>query len=181
MTAKRAPHRFSVADYERLIELGILTENSNVELIRGEIVAKMSIGDLHVQCVDILNRLLMRGVGDDAIISIQNPIRLSDSEPEPDVVVKAHSAKGKPSASEILLVIEVAESSLDYDREVKLPLYAENGIREFWIVNLIDRCVEVYRQPQPNSTYADVQTLHAGESISLLALPTLTISVASLL
>jgi len=181
MTAKRVPYRFSVNDYDRLIEFGILTENSNVELIRGEIVSKMSIGDLHVQCVDILNRLLIRGVGDDAIISIQNPIRLSDSEPEPDVVVKAVSAKGKPSASDILLIIEVAESSLEYDREVKLPLYAENGIREFWIVNLIDGCLEVYRQPQSNGMYANMQTLRAGESINPLELPALTLPVALLL
>jgi len=181
MTAKRVPYRFSVTDYERLLEIGILSENSNVELIRGEIVSKMSIGDLHVQCVDILTRLLIRGVGDDAIISIQNPIRLADSEPEPDVVVKSPSAKGKPSASEILLVIEVAESSLEYDREVKLSLYAENGIREFWIVNLIDRCLEVYRQPQPDGTYAYAQSLHPEDSVTLLALPNLTITVASLL
>jgi Uma2 family endonuclease len=181
MTAKRVPYRFSVADYERLIAVGILTENSNVELIRGEIVSKMSIGDLHVQCVDILSRLFIRAVGDDAIVSVQNPIRLSDSEPEPDVVIKVVSAKGKPSSAEILLIIEVAETSLEYDKEVKLPLYAENGIREFWIVNLIDGCLQVYREPQPNCTYAIEQTLRAGESISLLALPSLTIPVASLL
>lgn len=131
--------------------------------------------------MDRLNRLLVLGVGEDATISVQNPIRLFDSEPEPDVVVKALSAKGKPSASDIFLIVEVAESSLEYDREVKLALYAENGIREFWIVNLIDGCLEVYRQPQANGTYADVQTLRAGESITLLELPALTIPVASLL
>ena len=118
-------------------------------------------------------------------MSIQNPVRLSDSEPEPDVVLLVPRpddyAGGKATPSDILLLIEVADSSLEYDREVKLPLYAENSIREFWIVNLIDRCVEVYRQPRPDGTYADVQTLCAEESINLLGLPSLTISVAALL
>ncbi|HJZ92760.1 MAG TPA: Uma2 family endonuclease [Gemmataceae bacterium] len=185
MTARRTPHRFTVATYEKMIDLGILKEDDRVELIRGEIVAKMPIGDPHIACVDRLNRLLVRAVGDDAIVSIQNPIRLADSEPEPDVVLKRPRddfyITGKPGPADILLLIEVADASLDDDREVKRPLYAEAGIGEYWIVNLVDGCLEVHRQPRPDGTYADVRTLRPGETIEIAALPRVTVAVANVL
>jgi Uma2 family endonuclease len=177
MTARRTPHRFTVAEYDRMIDQGILKEDARVELIRGEIVAKMPIGDPHVACVDRLNRLLVLAVGEQATVSIQNPIRLADSEPEPDVVLKRREFYGKPGPADILLVIEVADASLEDDREVKRPLYAENGIAEFWIVNLIDRCLEVHRQPRADGTYADVRTLRAGETIEISTLPGVRVAV----
>jgi len=180
MTARRTPHRFTVAEYDRMIDQGILKEDARVELIRGEIVAKMPIGDPHVACVDRLNRLLILAVGEQATVSIQNPIRLADSEPEPDVVLKRQGFFGKPGPADILLVIEVADASLEDDREVKRPLYAENGITEYWIVNLIDHCVEVHRQPRPDRTYADLRTLRAGESIGIGAMPGVSVAVADL-
>jgi Uma2 family endonuclease len=177
--------QISVDDYEKMIELGILTENDRVELIRGEIVEKMSIGDPHIACVNRLTRRFVRAVDDKAIVSIQNPIRLADSEPEPDLTLLAPSnddyASGKAGPADVLLVIEVADSSLDYDRDVKGPIYAENGIADYWIVNLIDRCLEVYRQPQPDGSFAEVRTLKPGDSIDVLALPGLTVAVADLL
>jgi hypothetical protein len=88
----RPPHRFTVQQYEKMGDVGILNENDRVELIRGEIVAKMTIGSPHIACVNRLNRLLVRALGDRAIVSIQNPIRLADSEPEPDVVPLAPRA-----------------------------------------------------------------------------------------
>jgi Uma2 family endonuclease len=166
-----------------MIQIGILKEHDRVELIRGEIVAKMTIGDPHIICVDRLNKLLGRLVDDLAIVSLQNPVRLADSEPEPDVVLKRVKSApyGKPDPPDVLLIIEVADSSLDDDREVMRPLYAENGIVEYWIVNLIDRCLEVHRQPRPDGTYADVRTLRGGDSIDIAALPGLTIAVADIL
>jgi Uma2 family endonuclease len=182
MTATRTPHRFTVATYEKMIDFGILKEDDRVELIRGEIVAKMPIGNPHIACVNRLNRLLVRAVGDDAIVSIQNPIRLADSEPEPDVVLERPRddfyATGKAGPADILLLIEVAQDSLETDREDKGPLYAESGIVEYWIVNLIDRCLEVHRQPRPDGTYADVRTLRTGETIDVAALPGVTVAVA---
>jgi Uma2 family endonuclease len=89
-------------------------------------------------------------------------------------------ASGKPRPGDVLLLVEVADSSLDYDRDVKGPLYAENGIVEYWIANVIDRSLEVYRDPRADGTYADVRTLRAGEAVTLVALPTITVSVADL-
>ena len=163
-----------------MIDQGILKEDARVELIRGEIVAKMPIGDAHVTCVNRLNRLLILAIGDQAIVSVQNPIRLADSEPEPDVVLNRPGIYGKPGPADILLVIEVADASLEDDREVKRPLYAENGIAEYWIVNLVDRCLEVHRQPRPDGSYADVQTLRTGETIEIAALPGVRIEVTEL-
>jgi Uma2 family endonuclease len=185
MTARRTPHHFTVAEYERMADVGILKEGDRVELIRGEIVAKMTVGTPHIACVNRLNRLLVQGVGDRAIVSVQNPVRLCDSEPEPDITLFAPKADfyrlDKASGADVLLVVEVADASLEYDREVKRPLYAENGIADYWIVNLVDGCLEVHRQPRPDRTYADARTLRPGETIQLLALPGVALAVADIL
>jgi Uma2 family endonuclease len=174
-----------VDDYEKMIRHGILTENHNVELIRGEVVPKMPIGDLHAACLNRIVELFFDLVGKSATRSIQNPIRLSDSEPEPDFVLLLRRddfyASGKPRPADAYLVVEVADASLAYDREVKGPLYAENGIAEYWIVNLVDRCLEVYRGPQPDGTHADVRTLWPGDTVSLALLPTVAVAVADLI
>jgi Uma2 family endonuclease len=181
----RPRFRWSVDDYEKLIRLGVLTENHRVELIRGEIVPKMSIGDQHASCLNRLVELFFDLLGKSAIQSVQNPIRLADSEPEPDLALLVRRgdfyASGKPMPADIYLVVEVADASLDYDREVKGPLFAENGIAEYWIVNLIGRCLEVHRQPRADGTYADVRTLRPGDTISLGLLPTVTISVGDII
>jgi Uma2 family endonuclease len=185
MSARLPGPRISVADYERMITAGILTEDHKVELIRGEILAKMAIGDPHIAAVNRLTRLFIRAVGGTAIVSVQNPIMLADSEPEPDVSLlrpKADDyASGKPQPADVLLVIEVADSSLDRDRNVKGPLYAENGITEYWIVNLIDRCLEVHRQPRPDGTYGDFRTLRPGDTTDVAALPGVSVAVADIL
>src|SRR5262245_17672379 len=184
MTVRRVPHRFTVTEYERMVRLGILKEEARVELIRGETVAKTPIGDAHIAGVNRLNRLLVQTVGDRAIVSVQNPIRLTDSEPEPDFCLLAPRADfyatSKAGPADVLLVIEVADTSLDDDREVKRPLYAEAAIAEYWIVNLVDRCLEVYRRPQPDGTYAEARTLRPGDTADILALPGLTLAVADL-
>jgi Uma2 family endonuclease len=179
------PHRFTVPEYERMIDVGILKEDARVELIRGEIVAKMPTGDLHAACVKRLNRLLGSAASDRAIVSVQDPIRLADSQPEPDVALLRPRddffASGKPVPADVLLLVEVADTSLEDDREVKGPLYAENGIAEYWIVNLVDRCLEVHRGPQPGGTYADVRTLRPGDRVDVAALAGLSVAVADLL
>ncbi|HKB03657.1 MAG TPA: Uma2 family endonuclease [Gemmataceae bacterium] len=182
---QRPRFRWSVDDYEKMIEHGILTENHKVELIRGEIVPKMPIGNPHASCVKRLTRLFYGRAGGLATMSVQDPIRLGDSEPEPEFAVLVQRAddyaSGRPGPADILLVVEVADSTVDFDREVKGPLYAENGIAEYWIVNLVDRCLEVHRQPRPDGTYADVRTLRPGDSISLVLLPTVTVAVGDLI
>jgi Uma2 family endonuclease len=168
-----------------MIQHGILTESNNVELIRGEIVLKMSKGNLHAWCLKQLVRLFGGLSNGQATLNVQDPIYLADSAPEPDfslLIFRDDSYKhGGPRATDALLVCEVADSSLDYDRETKGPLYAENGIAEYWIVNLVDRCLEVYRQPQADGTYADVRTLRPGDTISLALLPAVSVRVADLI
>jgi Uma2 family endonuclease len=185
MTARLTPHRFSVPQYERMIAVGILNENDRVELIRGEIVAKMSIGDRHAAAVKRLNHLLTDRARGRAVIGIQDPIRLADSVPEPDVTLLVPRAdfyaSATPGPADLLLVIEVADASLDNDRQVKGPLYAENGVTEYWIVNLVDPSVEVHRRPQPDGTYADVRTLRAGDTADVAALSGVTVAVSDIL
>jgi len=173
--------RLSVDQYENMIRHGILTERHNVELIRGEIVSKTPKGDFHSYCLRELVRIFGELASQSSTLSIQDPIRLADSEPEPDVVLlvkREHKYRhGKPTLADVLLVIEVADSSLDNDREVKGPLYAENGIAEYWIVNLQERCVEIYRDPKADGTFASVDKRFPGESISPAHLPGITVQI----
>jgi Uma2 family endonuclease len=184
MSARR-DRPISVADYERLVGAGILVAGDKVELIRGEIRAKMAIGVPHAACVKRLNRFLgdlARGL---AVVGVQDPIRLADSEPEPDIALLAfradYYASGTPGPADVLLLIEVADSSLAIDRMEKGPLYAENGITEYWIANLNDRCLEVHRQPRPDGTYGDVRTLRPGDTTDVAALPGVSVAVADIL
>lgn len=178
----RPRYRFSLDDYEQMIKHGILGENDRVELIRGELVTKMPIGDPHASCVDRLNRLLMRLIDEaTAFVRIQNPVVVVDSRPEPDVaivVARDHEyAAAAPRPDDILLLIEVADSTLAYDRTEKLSLYAEAGVREYWIANVNQPSVEVYRDPQPTGTYADARVATLGETLSILNLPGVTLTV----
>ncbi len=154
MTQVTTKH-FTLAEYHRLIELGFLTEADRVELIRGELVEMAAKGTLHSVCTTKLVRALDRLVGDHTTVRGQEPVILSsDSEPEPDVVI----AKGQPDdylsnhpyPNDILLVIEVSDSTLEYDQTVKLSLYAENQIQDYWIVNLVVAQLERYSQPYQN-------------------------------
>ena len=166
-------HRFTVDEYEQMIDKGILTENERVELIRGEIVEKMVIGPLHSAIVKRINRLLTTRLLTSAIVSVQDPIVLSDSEPEPDLALLLPCddfyGTSKPKGSDAILVIEISDTSLAYDREIKLPMYAQAGIQEFWIVNLIESKVEVYRHPLSSGIYSSRSDFSRGDSLNLLA------------
>ena len=181
---KRPPFRLSVDQYEKMIRHGILTEYHKIELIHGELVPKMPIGDPHIACVRQLARLFYLYAMNLATIGIQDPIRLADSEPEPDISVlaprKDNYKTGKATPPDIYLVVEVADSSVDYDREDKGRLYAMNGIAEYWLANVNESCVEVYRDPQPDGTYSSTQKLTPGDSIALLRLPSVSLSVADI-
>jgi len=177
--------RWTVDQYRKMIECGVLSDSHDVELIRGEIIPKMSKGDLHAWCIKVLIRLFGGLSTGQATLSVQDPIYLADSAPEPDFALfryRDDSYKhAGPRAADALLVIEVADSSVDYDREVKGSLYAENEIAEYWIVNLVDHCLEVHRQPQPGGAYADVRTLRPGDSISPTLLPAVSVGVADVI
>jgi Uma2 family endonuclease len=175
MSVARLRHRLSVDDYEAMFRTGILTENDRVELINGEIVEKLPVGDEHIACVRRLIEILHERIGRKATIGSQDAIRLDDSEPEPDVTLLQRRddfyASGKARPRNVLLVIEVSDSSLDYDRTVKLQLYARNGIQEYWICNLVDRQVEVHRGPLSSGSYAQSSIHRGGEAIEPAAFP----------
>lgn len=171
------PHRkFTVEEYERLIEIGMLKEDEPIELIRGEIVEMSPIGVRHVASVRRTNRACHRQLGDRAFIHVQNPIRLpGDGEPQPDLVLvrPTHDEGELPTPSDVLLVIEVAESSLEYDRGVKLPLYAEAGIPEAWLFNLLANRIERHTDPGPDG-YRTVAFAEPGQRLPSTVLPKLT-------
>ncbi len=141
----------TVEDYHKMGEAGILQERG-IELINGEILEMSPIGSKHVSCVNKLNALLNALLAGKAIISIRNPIITGDySEPEPDIAILKYRedfyTQEVPHARDVLLVIEVADSSVAYDREIKLPQYAQSGIPEFWLINLEDNEIELFWQP----------------------------------
>lgn len=176
--------RFDVHEYHRMIEAGILREGSRIELIDGEVVDMHPIGGPHFACVNHFTRILVVALEDRALVSIQGPVRLDDySEPEPDVGVFRLRDDGYvealPSAADTLFVIEVGDTSLRYDREIKLPLYARAGIPELWLVDLAERVVEVCRRPE-GSDYADRDRVDAG-TLSPEAFPELAIPIEEIL
>ncbi len=184
-TTSGRPHLFTVADYYRMAEAGLFNENLRVELIQGQIIDMAPIGSPHFGMVNRLTRLLVLLVGARGLVSVQNPVRLDPgSEPQPDVAVLKPRADdyetGAPGPGDVLLLIEVADTSLDFDRGVKAPLYAGSGIVEYWIVNLPERIVEVHREPA-GDRYAQVQRIGPGDVLDILMLPGAALPAADLL
>ena len=178
------PHHFTTADYHRMAEAGILDEDSRVELIKGQIVDMAPIGAPHLGMVNSLNRLLSALLAGRGLVSVQNPVRLDDgSEPEPDVAVLRPRAddygSATPRPEDVLLLIEVADSTLHDDRDVKIPLYAESGIPECWLVDIVGRAVEVYRQPT-GGRYAESWRIEPDGSLEIAALPGAGLAAADL-
>ena len=177
--------KFDVAEYHRLAEAGILHEDDRVELIEGEIVEMVPIGSDHSGTVNALNHALMSAAGRRATLSVQGPLHLSDySEPQPDFMLLKPRPdfyrERHPRPEDVLLLIEVSQTSLRYDRAVKLPLYARHGIPEVWIVDLPDRVVEVHRDPSPDG-YASTRRYAPGETLEPQALPGVKVSAADIL
>ncbi len=163
-------YRFSVSDYHQMGETGVLGPDLNVELLNGHIYEMSPIGSRHAACVDRLNRIFMRAVDDHAIVRVQNPIVLPpDSEPEPDVaLLKPRDdsyASRHPRPNEVLLVVEVADSSLPFDQEVKVPLYAQVGIPEVWVVALDEDRVHAYQMPKSGS-YREQTIYERGDEMT---------------
>jgi Uma2 family endonuclease len=154
MSVAVSRRRFTTDDYQRMGQAGILSEDDRVELIDGEVVAMTPIGPRHGACVDRATRALVNAAGDRAIVRVQGAVRLDlFHEPEPDIVLlwprTDFYATRQPGPADILLVIEVAESSIDYDREVKSRIYARSGVPEYWLVDLNDNALVCYRNPRP--------------------------------
>lgn len=169
MSIQLAKRLLTVAEYHKMAEVGILDEDDRVELINGEIIEMSPIGKLHVNRVNRITSVFKKLPDEKAILSVQNPVSIAPySEPEPDISLLEFRADfyedQLPSAENVLLVIEVADTSLGYDREVKKPLFAAAGIPELWIVNIEDEQVEVYKNPQ-NGDYTNRQDYRRGDTI----------------
>jgi Uma2 family endonuclease len=177
--------RFTVDDYYRMAEVGILTEDDRVELLDGEIVEMSPIGSVHGGHVKRLNALFTSQLGARVVVSVQDPVRLSRfSEPQPDVTLlrprEDFYARAHPRPEDVLLLIEVADTSVETDRRVKLPLYAGAGVREVWLLDLPAERVEIHRQPTAFG-YSEIRTLARGQGLSPQAFPDLALGVEDLL
>lgn len=178
-------YRFNVNEYHRMAEAGILTEDSRVELIDGEIIAMTAIGPRHASRVGRLNDLFLRTFGDSAQIWPQNPIHLSEyDEPQPDLVLLAPRAdfyaSGHPTAQDVLLLVEIADASVVFDRQVKMALYARRGITEAWLFDLTGDVLLVHLDPAPTG-YRTIRTLRRGEVVAPAAFPDRQLAVDDLL
>ena len=179
-----AHRRFTVAEYHRMAEAGILGEDDRVELLDGEIVQVSPIGARHAATVTRLEQLFHRLVGERAIVRGQNPVRLDDySEPEPDIaLVTAREdfyAAAHPTARDVLLLVEVSDTSLRYERHRKIPSYARAAVPEVWLVDLTLDRLETHREPR-GDTYAERQVVARDALLTPLLLPDIAIRVSDL-
>lgn len=174
---------FTVQEYVRMAEAGILSPNEKLELLDGTIVKKMSpIGAPHLWCVKRLNQLFVMKLAGKAFVSTQNPLMLDDyNEPEPDLVLlRLEAEKKRPTAQDALLVVEVSDTTVETDRRVKVPLYAAFGVREMWLVDLTAYRLEVYCEPK-EGLYRQKQVCDDSQMVSPLRCPSATFSVAEIL
>lgn len=182
--AEPTPWRINVDQYYRMAEAGIFGPEDRVELINGAIIRMNPIGNRHADCCDRLNEVLVVTFLKKAKIRVGNPVRLDEeSEPQPDFAIlklREEPRTEHPGPSETLVAIEVADSSLRFDRNVKAPLYATAGIPEFWLVDLNAETIEVRRKPSKTG-YEELQTLRRGDKLACAAFPDLALDVAEIL
>ena len=175
---------FTVEMYYKLGELGVFHEDDRVELINGQIVPLSPIGEAHAACVRRLIGLLSRRIGAHAIVDAQNPVVLGESDsPQPDITVLKPRADGyqrHPRSADLLLVVEVADTSLAYDREVKVPRYAQAGVSEVWVVDVNAETISVFRNPDSDG-YGNVLTLKRGGTVRPVNLANVEITADEIL
>lgn len=179
-------HRFTVDEYERIGQVGVFGEDDRVELLDGEIFRRTPIGPVHASIVDRLNRLLVQRLGDRAIVRVQNPVRLAPySEPQPDLALVSFRRdfyqSHHPAPEDVLLVVEVADSSLALDRGVKVPLYARARIPQVWLIDLVAQRVLVHRDPGDGAYYGQVVSTGPGDTLQVPEFDDVTLSVTEVL
>lgn len=175
MTVQLPTRKFTTEQYHLMHEAGVFAEGDRLELINGEIAEMSPIGRKHAACVNRLVTLTTKKLGDRIIVSVQNPIRLVDnSEPQPDLaILKLRDdfyEDSLPTPADILLIVEVADSTVTYDREVKMPLYAAAGIPEMWLFDVNRKIIEGYSQPSALG-YKRMQRYEENDTFSMLAFP----------
>jgi len=184
--AVQAPRRlFTVGEFYQMADAGIFSEDDRVELLAGEIVEMSPIGSRHASCVDRLARSLHQQAGSSLIVRTQSPVRLDDhSEPQPDIAVIRYREDfyrdAHPGPADVLLIVEVADTSVDVDRGVKVPLYARAGIPEVWVVDLSDRFVDVYQDPHRDG-YRQHRRIGPRDQLTSVSVPALSLPAADVL
>lgn len=173
-------HLLSVSDYYRMAETNILSEDEHVELINGELFDMAPIGSFHAGLVTRLSRLLINMLTGQATINVKNPLYLSEfSAPEPDIAVLKPRAddymQSLPTALDVLLIIEVADTSLYYDRNIKLPLYARHQVPEVWLIDVKEKRLDIYQQPDNDYFRLHIRP-KAKEEIQPLVVPSISIA-----
>ncbi|HRC71584.1 MAG TPA: Uma2 family endonuclease [Candidatus Competibacter sp.] len=181
--ALKPRHRWTVAEYHRMAEVGLLNEDSRVELIDGEIIEMAPIGSQHSGKVNRFISLFSKVFSNRAIISAQNPIVMGGyGEPQPDITIlrwrEDFYEQAHPHAEDVLLIVEISDSTLHYDRDVKVPLYARNGIPEVWLLDVQNRQLEIYREPI-NGIYQQRDCRRTGQLAPILC-PDASIDLAEL-
>jgi Uma2 family endonuclease len=187
MTAQPVRRRFTVHDYYRMAKAGILHEDDRVELIEGEIIEMPPIGSHHTSIVDRLVWLLHQRIDlSESLIRVQEPVRLSaESEPLPDIVIvpfrEDFYRHHHPGADELLLLIEVADSSLAYEHDIKVPLYGQSGVPEVWVVDANGRAVDVFGQPLADGYSEHHHVVDSAASLTATKLPSLTLQLKDII
>ena len=182
MVTEAVHHRFTVDEYLKMGEAGILTEDDRVELIDGEIIQMSPISNRHVEAVNLCAQEFAPAAAARRVkISVQNPVRVdAHNVPQPDVVLVRPGTRGAPRPADVLLVIEVAITSLGFDRRTKLPLYARAGIPETWLLDVDGDGLEAHQEPGPDG-YALIRRYRRGQRLAPQALPDVEVAVDGLL
>jgi Uma2 family endonuclease len=185
MSVQIAKHYITACEFERMVETSVFEEGARLELIEGEIVEMSPIGKRHAACVDRLAELFREALGRQVIVRVQNPIQLDDfSEPQPDIALLRRREDfyegALPTPADVLLLVEVADTSVEYDRQLKLPIYARARVAEVWIVNLPDERIETYSRPS-GERYESASQHVRGEEISASTLAAISVKVDDVL
>ena len=181
-------HLINVDEYYRMVQAGMLAPDARVELFEGKVIDRAPIGSRHAGTVNKLSRLFSRVIGEQAVLSLQSPVRLSDrSEPQPDISLLKPRAdyygKSHPTPADVLLLIEVSDTTLQFDRGQKLALYAKHSIPEVWVVDLENNQLHCMREPDSETgggSYRSTISLHPSQNVAVAALPDVRIELAAL-
>jgi Uma2 family endonuclease len=176
-------HRWTVEEFHQMAVAGLLDETDRVELIEGEMIDMAPIGSKHAFIVNRISQLLSARVGGLCLVSTQNPVRFGDrSEPQPDIALLGNSnyMAALPTATDVLLIIEVSDSTLEYDRDIKLGLYARHGIPEVWLIDVNAKEITVYREPAEGQ-YRLIRKPTAAELVYPVRLPAVSLSLTEIM
>ena len=182
MVAVPTRHQFTVDDLKQFVAAGVLSEDDRVELIEGDLIDMSPINEPHAETVDTLNESLLPRVQQEARVRVQNPVRLSDlSVVQSDIAIvrRQRYRTGHPKPDDILLLIEVSDTTLAFDLRTKVPLYARAGVPEVWVADVNGQVIHRFQQPE-GADYHLAEQLRPGDTISVAALPHVTLSVADI-